>query len=49
MLALPVTHRLVASLILAAVVVIGVRVLAAGTAQRATVAPAPPRLRLVRG
>jgi cytochrome c oxidase assembly protein subunit 15 len=49
MLALPVTHRLVASLILGAVVVIGVRAVAAGTAQRATAAPAPPRLRLVRG
>jgi hypothetical protein len=49
MLLLPVTHRLIASLILGAVVVIGVRALAPGTPQRATAVPAAPTLRLVRG
>ena len=49
MLALPVTHRLVGSLILAAAVMAGVRVLAAGRTERATPLPTRPALRLVRG
>jgi len=51
MLALPVAHRLVGSLILGAVVVAAVRALAAGAGRAAPrlTAPAKPVLRLVRG
>ena len=52
MLLLPVTHRLVASLILGAVVIVVVRALAAGRAEPLHVAPRTPpsrNLRLVRG
>ena len=49
MLVLPVTHRLVASLILGAAVLIIVRALSAGRAEPVRVAPRPRNLRLVRG
>ncbi len=49
MLALPVAHRLVASLILGAAVVAAVRVLGAGRTARKDAVRATPRLRLVRG
>ena len=49
MLALPVAHRLVASLMLGAAVVAAVRVLGAGQAARTDAVGATPALRLVRG
>jgi len=49
MLTLPVTHRLVASLILGAAVITAVRVLTTGRPERATAVRPRPSLRLVRG